>query len=99
MAYKVFVREEAEAEAIEAYLYYDQIQPALGARFLATLQFAYAQLADTPLSYGILSADSKHVLRDVKIKGFPFVVIFEVINKEVHVYAVHNTYKNPLDFT
>ena len=94
MAYNVIVRDEAYSEALEAYLYYEEKQEGLGERFLAAVQILYKQLATNPDYYIILTSDKKKVLRDVKLKDFPFVIIFEIRTKDVFVYAVHNTHKD-----
>jgi hypothetical protein len=39
--------------------------------------------------------DDRAILRDVKLERFPYVVIFEIIDNSVVVYAVHCTYQHP----
>ena len=93
MAYIVLVRDEVYAEALEASMYYESKSEGLGKRFLIALKASFDKLAAHPGYYSILSSNSKHVYRDVKVKDFPYVVIFTIVIKNVVVYAVHNTHK------
>lgn len=54
----------------------------------------YQDLAEHPTFYGYIDEDSLKVLRDVKIDKFPYVVVYEIMDNDVIVYAVHNTYKH-----
>jgi hypothetical protein len=67
----------------------------LGELFLDTLQNQYIQLAEQPAVNSFIAEDPHQVLRDVRIKRFPYVVVYEIIEKDVIIYAVHNTYKHP----
>ncbi len=94
MSYKVIVRDKARADSLAAYRHYKRILPSLGIRFFEELQSCYTKLATNPEYYGIVAEDRKHVFRDIKIKGFPYVVFFEIVAKNVIVFAVHNTYQD-----
>jgi hypothetical protein len=93
MSYKVLVKQEAYNEALAAYLYYEEVQVGLGERFLAGLEWHLDDLSKNPQYYSILQADKLRVLRDVQIKKFPFLIIFEITRDEVIVYAIHNTHR------
>ncbi len=93
MAYKVIIKEEAQNDTLEAYLYYEEKQQGLGERFLTELYTRYTQIAQNPQHYSYISADKEKSFRDVQVKGFPYVVIYDFTEKEVTVYAVHNCYK------
>lgn len=95
MPFTVIVKEEAHQDTIEAYNYYEEKSTGLGERFLEALQQRYRELSKTPTLYSFINEDPLKVLRDVKLEKFPFVVVYEIIEKEVVVYAVHNTYKHP----
>jgi len=94
MAYRAVVTDEAYREALNAYLYYEEIQIGLGTRFLKSLQKRYDQLSQNPQFYSFVYADKEKTLRDIKLEGFPFVILYDVEEYEVVVYSVHNTYKN-----
>jgi len=95
MPFTVVVKEEAHQDTIDAYNYYEQKQPGLGERFLETLLERYTDLSTQPSHYSHIEEDPLKVLRDVRLKRFPFVVVFEITDTEVIVYAVHNTYRQP----
>ena len=94
MAFTVVIKEEAHQETIEAFNYYEQKQPGLGERFLESLQERYHQLSEHPANYSYIEEDPEKVLRDIQLKKFPYVVVFEIIGTEVIVYAIHNTYRH-----
>lgn len=94
MEYSVIVKEEAQLEAIEAYLYYEEQQEGLGERFLLSLQRRYTSLSRHPEYYSYITLkQTKNTLRDVALEGLPYVVIFEIIGMEVIVYSIHLTHK------
>ncbi len=93
MVYNVIVRDDVYAEVLEAHLYYESKSEGLGNRFLNSLKVSFDKLAVHPGYYSILSSNNKHVYMDVKVKDFPYVVIFTINEKNVVVYAVHNTHK------
>jgi ParE toxin of type II toxin-antitoxin system, parDE len=95
MPFNVIVKEEAHKDALEAYNYYEEKSTGLGERFLEVLQLRYNELSTNPSFYSFINEDPKKVLRDVKLEKFPFVVVYEIIENEVVIYAVHNTYKHP----
>ena len=96
MVYNLVVKEEAEADALEAYLYYEDKQVGLGKRFIESLSNKYKKLATNPHLYSILKAGKKHIYCDVKVEHFPYVIIYEIIGSDVLIYAIFNTYKKPL---
>jgi plasmid stabilization system protein ParE len=95
MSFTVVVKQEALDDTIEAYEYYEEKQSGLGERFLDELLHCYRQIAQYPTSYGFIDEGSFKILRDISVDKFPYVVVFEIIDKDVVVYAVHNTYKHP----
>jgi hypothetical protein len=95
MSFTVIVKQEAHQDTVEAYNYYEEKLMGLGERFLDALQQRYAALSVNPTFYSYIDEDPLKVLRDVKLEKFPFVVVYEIIEKQVVVYAVHNTYKHP----
>jgi len=94
MAFRLVVTDEAYGEALDAYLYYEEIRTGLGTRFLESLQKRYNQLSQNPQFYSLVYSDKERTLRDVKLEGFPFVILFDIVGSDVIVYSVHNTHKN-----
>ena len=96
MSFKLNFSERSEEDAKLALYYYNQISPDLGKRFLNELIDTYKKLSVSPQYFSFISTSKKTNLRDVKLRSFPFVVIFEIQGNIVSVIAVLNTNKNPL---
>jgi plasmid stabilization system protein ParE len=94
MTYKVIIREEAQADAQEAYEYYEHQRTGLGEEFLMALIRRYDDLSEHPTHYSYIDEQSEKILRDAGIERFPYVVVFEITAEDVIVYAVHNTHKH-----
>ena len=94
MFYTLTVKQEAQDEAIKAYLYYEEIRQGLGDKFLDALMARYQQLAQNPQYFSFVYTDKEKTLRDVVVEGFPFLIMYDIVGTEVIVYSVHNTYRN-----
>ncbi len=93
MAYKITIQEQAIEDTEIAYNHYEDEKLGLGDDFLDELEKRYDDLSDKPYNYGFI--DDQAIIRDVKLVRFPYVIVFEIIEGEVIVYAVHCTYKHP----
>lgn len=94
MIYEVIVTVIAEEHTAAASVYYEEEQNGLSERFLTELNSVYEKIALHPEYYGFISP--KDNLRDVRLKNFPFVVIYEIKDNTVVVIDVFNTYRKPL---
>jgi hypothetical protein len=81
MPFELFISPVALSESIDAYDFYVTKSIGLGDRFLESLETTYKKISHLPKSYGFISKSKD--LRDVKIKDFPFVVIFQIINSKL----------------
>ncbi len=97
MAFNLIIKEEAHNDTIDAYNYYENKSVGLGERFLAELEKRYLDLIKHPTHYSFINEDEHLIFRDILIHHFPYVIVFEIIESNVVVYAVHNTYKNPIN--
>jgi plasmid stabilization system protein ParE len=93
MKYQLKVSATAYQKTDDAYEYYEEQSQGLGERFLKSLEDSYLKLSQTPQFYGCIQYDKN--IRDIKIKTFPFVIIFQIIEKSVLVLRVFNTNQNP----
>ncbi len=93
MQFELIISPTALSETDDAYVYYEESSVGLGDRFLKSLEDIYKKLSETPKFYGYIS--NAKDLRDVKLKNFPFVVIFQIVNDTVFVLRVFNTSRNP----
>lgn len=93
MPYQLIIREAAHSDAKEAYDYYEEKSPGLGEHFLQELIQRYNDIIDHPEYYGFI--DEQKIIRDVKLRHFPYLVVYEISNDKVIIYSVFNGYKNP----
>jgi len=91
--YNLIITTTAEQHVIEACLYYEEQQSGLSDDFLKDLYSTYDRLSIHPGYYSFIS--KKDGLRDIRLHTFPYVVVYEVVDKNVIVLAVHNTYRKP----
>ena len=93
MAYKIVIKEEAREDIQTVYDHYETARQGPGEEFPGVLLEKFDHLEDSPHYYGFI--DDQAIIRDVKIDRFPYVVIFEIIDDTVIVYAIHCTYRHP----
>ncbi|MEO6452645.1 MAG: type II toxin-antitoxin system RelE/ParE family toxin [Ginsengibacter sp.] len=93
MQYELLISPTALIETGNAYNYYEKQSDGLGNRFLKSLDEAHQKLSQSPQFYGYIN--SRKDLRDIKIKGFPFIIIFQIVKDKVLVLRVFNTKPDP----
>lgn len=91
MAYILEVKDDANIEIIEAYLYYEEKRVGLGDEFLEHLDIYFDRITTNPKHF----PQKRKPYREAFIKRFPFLVIYEITKEKVIVYAVFNTWQNP----
>ncbi|CAH8282731.1 ParE-like toxin of type II ParDE toxin-antitoxin system [Mariniflexile fucanivorans] len=92
MAFNLEIKEEATIEIIEAYLYYESKHLGLGEKFLEHLDTYFLRIQANPNHF----PKKRKPYREAFIKRFPFVIIYEVEKHNIIVYAVFNTWQNPV---
>lgn len=90
MKYLLEIKEEAEFETLEAYLYYEEQQKDLGRKFLFCLEEYFDRICKNPLHYPL-----KNGYRETFIRKFPYLIIYEINQNKIIVYSVFNTHQNP----
>lgn len=93
MSYTIILTDEARQDEINSYLYYEMQSKGLGEDFLTDLEHCYSTINQHPHFFGY--SDNQKKLRDVKLKRFPFIIIFEISGDTVLVYSVHHTSRKP----
>lgn len=88
MAYILEVKDDANIEIIEAYLYYEEKRVGLGDEFLEHLDIYFDRITTNPKHF----PQKRKPYREAFIKRFPFLVIYEITKEKVIVYAVFNTW-------
>ena len=91
MKFILEIKEEAINDIKEAYIYYEENRIGLGERFIVTLDFYFNRITEYPENY----QQRKKPYREAFIKDFPFLIIYEITDNKIIVYAVFNTSKNP----
>lgn len=82
---------EAVEESREAYDYYEQRGEGLGAEFLTALEEAIQKIRQQPELYRVV----KRGFRKVKLKRFPYLIIYDYQDDFVTVHSVFQGYRNP----
>jgi toxin ParE1/3/4 len=88
---KVRLHPQAEAEMIEAAVYYESRQEDLGKRFLASVQDAINSITINPRLFPVVDLDVRRCLTKV----FPFGVLFRLSDDEITVVAVMHLGRHP----
>jgi hypothetical protein len=91
MTFKLIIQEEAQLEVIEAFLYYEGKQNGLGDLFLDHLNSYFKWIRNYPFHF----SQKRKPFREAVVKRFPFIIIYEVLESEVIVYSVFNTWQDP----
>jgi len=91
MNYSIEIKDEANLEAIEAYLYYESKRAGLGEEFLEHLDIYFDRIVTNPKHF----PQKRNPYREAFIKRFPFLIIYEINKNNVIVYSVFNTWQSP----
>ena len=89
--YKLIVKGEAKNEITEAYYWYESKQNELGERLLSVLDDCFNRITINPKQF----PKKLDNMRQATINKFPYIIIFEIENNDVVVFAVFNTKQNP----
>ncbi len=91
MLNKLEIHPGAEDDVDIAYHWYEDQLSGLGETFLIELEGYYRKLEQNPEVHSKISRR----LRQVIFTRFPYVLVYEIIKFEVHVYSVFHTSRNP----
>jgi plasmid stabilization system protein ParE len=75
---------EAEADALDAFRWYEEQRAGLGAQFRDAVESAVAGIGDSPLLYAIQYRD----LRRILVRRFPYAIYYRIYPSVVVVVAV-----------
>jgi plasmid stabilization system protein ParE len=88
-SYKVIILEEAISEITESCLYYNDNAPRLGLEFEEEVFQLIEKIKENPLLFPIKFAH----FHEAVLTRFPFVIIYEVVGKQIIVSAVFHFLK------
>ena len=91
--YNLEIKQEAVAEIEDAYYYYEEQQAGLGDIFLKFLDKCLKSMMNSSSGFKKVSGER----RQIAVRKFPFVVIYEVFDNTIVVFAVFHTRRNPND--
>lgn len=86
MSYTVVVRAAAQAEAADAYSWYEERSIGLGARFADAVQACLHQLARNP-KLQKRQGEFRHAM----VEKFPYRIVFVIDGPTVFVYQIRHT--------
>ena len=82
----------AEAEHLETIAYYESKRPGLGAMYLTEFEQVLEVLCKAPHRYPI---EKKPNIRRIRLKNFPFTVLYRISLDSVQVLAVAHYRRRP----
>ncbi len=91
MTYQFSLSPNAEADLLEAVLWYESQQAGLGEKFAQKVETYFFRIQNNPLHFPL----KKGNLREAYIQKFPYVIIYQIIENNIIVFAVFNTHQNP----
>lgn len=89
--YKLVIQQEAEQEIDIAYNYYESKQEDLGERFLDSLDNCFNSITKQPKIFQKVYKKQRQAI----VRTFPFVILYQLSDNEIIVYAVFNTNQDP----
>lgn len=84
---------EAQVEIEKAIEWYEKAKEGLGLEFYNYLDGYFKTLQQNQVYFQI---KRNPVFRELPLKRFPFVIIYEHNYEEIYVYSVFNTHQNPI---
>ncbi|KAA5534867.1 type II toxin-antitoxin system RelE/ParE family toxin [Taibaiella lutea] len=91
MSYKIIIEDRALQEAQTAYDFYEKKQNGLGDRFKIELEKSITRIEANPKQYKKVSRE----IRQILLHKFPFVIVYEILQDVIIIYAVFHTSRNP----
>ena len=89
--YNLVIKQEAKTEITEAYEWYESKQHKLGKRLISVLDNYFSTIKKSPKQFPKVLNN----MRQATIKKFPYIIIFEIENNEIIVFAVFHSSQNP----
>ena len=92
MAYRLVILPIAQQEIDKALSWYESRRKGLGIEFLTYLESYFLIIKD---GYSVFQIKKDPSFRELPLKRFPFVIVYEILDKEIIIYSVFNTHQNP----
>ncbi len=91
MSLWLVVRPEAEAEFLEAQVWYESRREGLGARFAVAVDASVAKVLAAPLAFPRVRGDIRRSL----IMTFPYAMYYQIVANEVVILAIMHGRRHP----
>jgi plasmid stabilization system protein ParE len=88
---RLHLKAEAEAELIDAAIYYEQQRPGLGFRFEREIDALFERISANPLQFPEVDEGRRRAL----LRPFPYGVFYTVDQDQVTILAVFHLRRNP----
>jgi Plasmid stabilisation system protein. len=90
--YTLEIKEEADADIAESYIWYETQKPSLGDTFLEEVDEYFEVLIKNPEAFQIKNRKNNRL---APLKKFPFVIVYRIEQSSIVVFAVYHTSRNP----
>lgn len=91
MAYLLKVKQEAEEDLRDGYLWFESKSKGLGERFLEEVEQVTQYISEYPHHFQIKYKNYREAL----LPHFPYLVIFEIFKDEVVVFSIFPALRDP----
>ena len=91
MSYALEIQQEAVSDIQEAFEWYEIQKAGLGFEFIEEVENALANISEHPKFYTAIN----RFFRRIKIKRFPYLIIYEIENDLVIINSVPHARKKP----
>jgi plasmid stabilization system protein ParE len=88
---RIVLGDEAQADALDAFRFYEERREGLGERFRDHLDIALSRIQETPELYPIVHRD----LRRTLIERFPYVVLYRLYPGVIFIVAIMHAKQSP----
>ena len=89
--FNLIIKEEARNDIFDAYHWYESKQIGLGDRLIKIIENQFKHIIKNPSSFLI----EIEQMRKLVIPKFPYVIIYEIEENNIFVYALFNTNQHP----
>jgi hypothetical protein len=92
VGYKIVIHHLTSEDILEIARWYDCQLAGLGNKFESDLENAISKLINNPLSFKAVYTN----IRRVHLKHFPYLIFYQVIEDDIHLYGVMHSKRNPV---
>ena len=82
----------AEAEILDAAMYYNSECPGLGNTFVRHVRSTLDRIAEYPEAFGFVAEE----IRTKQVTKFPYAVLYHLTSDEIIVLAIMHAHRNPI---